>query len=687
MIYRNFLYIITIAGLINNNCFSQLPVTIPSGPVVNVNFGKGAANPGPPLSVGYTSYNYAKNICPAPGFYSVVNYEKCFDTSHVDAGHIFFGPHPLDGDSGYMMLANIQAAQASTILFADTVKNLCSNNAYLFWAAILNLSKSTCFYPNLTFTAQTMTGQVIQNFHTGGIGSNNDQGAPFFGYNGIDLKAPFPFFYGGIFTLPAGVTDVIIKILADPSMANPDCTATLAIDNILLNAVGPDITISNPLSPGAWILGSCFQSNQPVNINGDINSGYYNFGSGEFVNSTLTNPAVQWQQSVDDGYSWTDIPGETNLNLSHIFSVPDTFFLRLRASENYNINNPNCSVISNVMQVQVDGLPTNYNITSNSPVCTDSDIVFNISGGASYFISGPNGYSDNTSYPHIYHPVLADSGWYHVKIISFGGCSVDDSTFVKVYGPDIKVKSSLDSICYGKGTQLQASGGATYLWSPPDGLSNANISNPTASPNTTTTYKIKVTDNTGCGAFGAVTVTLRDSILKAAIAGPVIVCPNDAALFKDTSIGKVSKWFWSFGNGETSNMRNPAALHYVTQHTSTVYPVELIVTDSATCTDTAFVLIKAVNNCYIAVPSAFTPNQDGLNDYLYPLNAYKATNLLFRIYNRFGKLVFETKDWTKKWDGTLANIPQATGTYIWILEYTDDDNKRVFIKGTSVLLR
>ena len=51
---------------------------------------------------------------------------------------------------------------------------------------------------------------------------------------------------------------------------------------------------------------------------------------------------------------------------------------------------------------------------------------------------------------------------------------------------------------------------------------------------------------------------------------------------------------------------------------------------------------------YIAGPSAFTPNNDGLNDYLYPLNAYKATNLLFKVYNRFGKLVFETKDCTKK---------------------------------------
>ena len=114
----------------------------------------------------------------------------------------------------------------------------------------------------------------------------------------------------------------------------------------------------------------------------------------------------------------------------------------------------------------------------------------------------------------------------------------------------------------------------------------------------------------------------------------------------------------------------PLSPHYIGENNIT-YPVQLIVTDSAGCSDTAVKFIKTVTNCYIAVPSAFTPNNDGLNDYLYPLNAYKATNLLFKVYNRFGKLVFETKDWTKKWDGKINAIPQPQGTYVWILTYTD----------------
>jgi gliding motility-associated-like protein len=168
---------------------------------------------------------------------------------------------------------------------------------------------------------------------------------------------------------------------------------------------------------------------------------------------------------------------------------------------------------------------------------------------------------------------------------------------------------------------------------------------------------------------------------------PGIMCPNDVILFRDTSIGKIMSWHWNFGNGQTSDQQYPPPQHYPQYEVNLNYSVKLIVTDSAGCADTTAAQVKAVSNCYIAVPSAFTPNHDGLNDYLYPLNAYKATNLVFRVFNRLGGLVFETKDWTKKWDGTMSGMPQPAGTYVWILQYTDENNIKISLKGTSVLLR
>ena len=98
--------------------------------------------------------------------------------------------------------------------------------------------------------------------------------------------------------------------------------------------------------------------------------------------------------------------------------------------------------------------------------------------------------------------------------------------------------------------------------------------------------------------------------------------------------------------------------------------------------------IRVLLTCYIAVPNAFTPNGDGLNDFLYPLNAIKADDLEFKVYNRLGQLVFQTNDWTQKWDGTIKGVPQDAGVYVWTLKYIlRDTGKHVFMKGSTVLIR
>lgn len=183
-----------------------------------------------------------------------------------------------------------------------------------------------------------------------------------------------------------------------------------------------------------------------------------------------------------------------------------------------------------------------------------------------------------------------------------------------------------------------------------------------------------------------ISFSMNDPV-KAAFTAPDFVCPNDSIIFINNSIGKAVSWNWDFNNGHTSSAENPPAQLYP-QGNKKEYPVSLSVSNAVGCADTTYRLVKVVTNCYIAVPSAFTPNGDGLNDYLYPLNAYKATNLLFSVYNRYGQLIFETKDWTKKWDGTFKGIQQPAGAYVWTLNYTDQPgNKKISLKGTTVLIR
>ncbi len=62
--------------------------------------------------------------------------------------------------------------------------------------------------------------------------------------------------------------------------------------------------------------------------------------------------------------------------------------------------------------------------------------------------------------------------------------------------------------------------------------------------------------------------------------------------------------------------------------------------------------------------------------------------MTFKVFNRFGQMVFETHEWTQRWDGTMNGNRQPAGAYVWFLEYTDrDTGKHIFQKGTSVLIR
>ena len=179
-----------------------------------------------------------------------------------------------------------------------------------------------------------------------------------------------------------------------------------------------------------------------------------------------------------------------------------------------------------------------------------------------------------------------------------------------------------------------------------------------------------------------------DNFLKADFQGPAEICPKDLVIFKNTSTGKIQSWNWNFGDGSSSSMETPEAHRFPDSRTATTYLVSLVIQNNLGCYDTSYASITKTQSCYITVPNAFTPNGDGKNDYLYPLNAYNATALEFKVYNRIGQIVFETRDWTKKWDGTINGHPQGTGTFIWTLNYHDGlSGKKIFLQGTSVLIR
>ena len=178
-----------------------------------------------------------------------------------------------------------------------------------------------------------------------------------------------------------------------------------------------------------------------------------------------------------------------------------------------------------------------------------------------------------------------------------------------------------------------------------------------------------------------------DNLVRASFEGPHEVCPKSAARFINSSTGKISSYLWEFGDGSSSTDAAPADHLFPEARDIVNYPVSLVVQNEMGCRDTASQIIVKLANCIVTVPNAFTPNGDGRNDWLYPLNAVNLRNFEFRVYNRLGQLVFETRDISNKWDGTIHGHEQPTGTYVWFLSYSDESGRKVSSRGTTVLIR
>lgn len=180
-----------------------------------------------------------------------------------------------------------------------------------------------------------------------------------------------------------------------------------------------------------------------------------------------------------------------------------------------------------------------------------------------------------------------------------------------------------------------------------------------------------------------------DNEVKASFDMPAIICPEDALQVTNTSQGLIDQWQWNFAVSGIRSVKDPTPVSFPQNGRESLYTIKLVASNtSLQCSDSVSKIVKVLNSCFIAVPTAFTPNGDGLNDFLFPYNAIKAKDLEFSVYNRWGQMVFTTKDWQRKWDGKINGIPQPTGVYVWYLRYTHEDTgERVFQKGTTTLIR
>jgi PKD repeat protein len=365
--------------------------------------------------------------------------------------------------------------------------------------------------------------------------------------------------------------DVVVNVNVVPANAGADVDVCLGSTAQLSASGGTDYSwspstglsaanIANPTFTGSTTStytvtvtsNGCTGTDQVVvNVLGE------NASAGLDITVCPGNPATM-QASGGTSYSWSPSTGLSATNIA-----APTF--NGTASQVYlvTIGNGSCSYVDTV-SVSVGSVSANAG--ADQTICAGATAQLLASGGAVYSWSPSTGLSDAT----VANPVASPSATTTYVVTASSGTCVDTDTVTVVVLPAVIANAGADAaICLGGSTQLNASGGTTYAWSPTTGLSDANISNPVASPGVNTTYVVTVS-NGQCSATDTLSVTIQTISLN--VSGSGTICAGSSVQLS-ADAGITASYSWSPSAGlNSATIANPLASPAAT----TIYTVTAV---------------------------------------------------------------------------------------------------------------
>ncbi|MEN9523666.1 MAG: gliding motility protein SprB, partial [Bacteroidota bacterium] len=362
-------------------------------------------------------------------------------------------------------------------------------------------------------------------------------------------------------------------------------------------------------------------------------------------------------------YLWSN--GATTNSISNL--CPGKYFVK--------ITNPNCLSDSLFDSVEIkSNFHSNATITKHN-LCFDS-----CKGAASISVSGGTPpyhyYWSNGVSTSAYNKLCTDT--FIVKVNDNVGCAVYDTIIISS-PPKLFVNSILTpSHCYNHDGKIvvQVNGGTkpyNYLWS------NGANSN-TDSLLTIGKYQVMITDSNQCKISKSFQITgLYPTVF---VSNDTLVGGGDTV--KLNAYGtKYFHWFPS-NNLSCDTCKNPYWIGIEQQN------ICVIGIDTFGCSDTACLVISTFDNCgNIVLPKAFTPNNDGVNDVFKPLAHYPDcfVEIDFKIFDRWGMLLFQSNNINQGWDGTYKNVQQPQDSYAWILTAKNYYGRKITLNGNVTIIR
>lgn len=290
---------------------------------------------------------------------------------------------------------------------------------------------------------------------------------------------------------------------------------------------------------------------------------------------------------------------------------------------------------------------------------------------------------DTTAQVHI---LPQQNGNYIVTVFDTSGCRNSDSVLVTLR-PQPQVNAGSDTlVCKNADYQINATSSVTNVaWQPNVGLNNYNVPNPVFNYNDSVEYVLTATDSVGCKNTDSLLIRVKGPTVDAGI--DTMVCVDVPYQITATASDSNSL-VWNPATGlSVTNILNPVFQYHETQQ----YILTVSDADGCVAFDTLLITIGGCEGL-IKVPQAFTPNGDGTNDH-FTLFGEHITDYEIRIYNRWGELVYNSRDLTelndlsRGWDGTYKGKLQELGTFVYYLTASDVYGNKHEKKGNITLIR
>ena len=366
---------------------------------------------------------------------------------------------------------------------------------------------------------------------------------------------------------------------------------------------------------------------------------------------------VIWSLSDSSAYQSADIINDSTIRF--IFRHPDagTTSFKLYATTG------DCKTLIDSITITI--YPGNHDLPNNLTICNDS---FRLQPG-NWFESYR--WQDGTT-DSFY--IVNRPGTYIVELTDACGTLIRDTS---IFMSKVSGKHYTKSMCTGDSSILEAPSGLTgYRWSPDVNLYHISDSIVKSFTTTNTTYYLSATTQEGCVYADTNTVVVKTA--------PYLNLGRDASIcFGNTikltgGVGFV-KYLWNTGDLTPDyQVSSPGTYSLTAEDQNGCFAKDSITVTFNEC---------PIANNSINVPSAFSPNNDGINDVFKPVIGGDIVSYEFAVYNRWGQLIFKSNQLGKGWDGNFNGIPQIVDTYIWTCSYKFRNNSKKFERGPVTLIR